>query len=322
MRIILNQMVVLFLLLVVGFIGGKVKLISAETGKFLSKIVINITSPCTILTSVLGGEVNITAGETVVFLLISFLAYFLFILFSIPVVRVLGGDKSNRGLYSYMAAFGNTAFMGFPVIIAIFGNASAFYVALFNIPFVLLTFSVGIMLISNKAASEPGVEGPAPTSGKGTAGWKFDPKILLNPMIVAAIVATAVAVSGFKAPYVVTEPVRLLGSITTPGSMLVIGATLAGVSFKEVFSEWRLYPVALIKLIIQPVLTWLIFKQFIASGMLLGVLVILSGMPTAAMAAMVAIEYGGNERIASGGVSMTTLMSGVTIPLIVYLLLR
>jgi len=55
--------------------------------------------------------------------------------------------------------------------------------------------------------------------------------------------------------------------------------------------------------------------------MMLGILVVLSGMPTAAMAAMVAIEYGGNERIASGGVSMTTLLSGVTIPLVVYLLL-
>ena len=302
MQVILSQMVVLFILLAVGFIGGKVKLISVDASKFLSKIVINITSPCTILSSVLSGEVNITTGATMVFLLISFIAHFLFILVSIPAARVLGGDKSNRGLYSYMAAFGNTAFMGFPVIIAIFGNASAFYVALFNIPFFLLTFSVGIMLISGK-------------------GGKFDPKVLVSPMIVSAIVAIVVAVSGLKAPVVITEPIRLLGNITTPGSMLVIGSTLARVSFKEVFSEWRLYPVALLKLVILPVLTWLVFKNFVSSAMLLGVIVILAGMPTAAMAAMVAIEYGGNERIASGGVSMTTLLSGATIPLVVYLLL-
>lgn len=204
MQIILNQMVVLFILLTVGFIGGKVKLISTETGKFLSKIVINITSPCTILTSVLSGEVSITASETVVFLLISFLAYFIYLLVSIPVVRVLGGDKANSGLYSYMAVFGNTAFMGYPVIAAIFGNASAFYVALFNIPFLLLTFSVGVMLISGKRG-------------------KFDPKVLLSPMIIAAIIAIIVAVSGLRVPYVVMEPIRILGNMTTPGSMLIIG---------------------------------------------------------------------------------------------------
>ena len=302
MQVILNQMIVLFILLAVGFIGGKVKLLSPDAGRILSKIIISITAPCTILTSVLSGEVNITTGETVIFLLISFLAYLLFILISIPVAKMLGGDKSNNGLYSYMAAFGNTAFMGFPVIIAIFGNAAAFYVALFNIPFILLTFSVGIILISGK-------------------GRKFDPKILISPTIISAFASIIIAITGFRAPTVITEPIRLLGNITTPGSMLVIGLTLARVSFKDVFYEWRLYIVALFKLIVMPVFIWIILKQFVANGMLLGIAVILSGMPTAAMATMVAIEYGGNERIASGGVSMTTLLSGVTIPLIVYFLL-
>ena len=302
MQVILSQMAVLFILLAVGFVGGKVKLLSVETGRFLSKIVINITAPCTILNSVLSGDVNITAGETVIFLLLSFLAYLIFILISVPSARALGGEKSNRGLYSYMAAFGNTAFMGFPVVIAIFGNASAFYVALFNIPFILLTFSLGIFLISGK-------------------GNKFNPKVLINPSIIAALAATLIAITGFRAPTVVTESVRHLGSMTTPGSMLVIGSTLAHVALKDVFSQWRLYPVTLLKLIVMPVVTWLIFKQFISSELLLGILVVLSAMPTAAMAAMVSIEYGGNERLASGGVSMTTLISGATIPLIVYLLL-
>jgi len=302
MRVILSQMAVLFILLAVGFVGGKVKLLSVETGKLLSKIVINITTPCTILNSVMGGDVNITVGETAVFLLLAFLAYLLYILISIPMARALGGDKENRGLYSYMAAFGNTAFMGFPVIIAIFGAASAFYVALFNIPFILLTFSVGIILISGK-------------------GSKFDPKVFLNPSIMAALAAALIALTGFRAPMVVAESVRHIGGMTTPGSMLVIGSTLASVSFRDVFSEWRLYPVALVKLIVMPVVAWLVFRQLVGNEVLLGIIVILSGMPAAAMSAMIAIEYGGNGRIASGGVSMTTLLSGATIPLIVYLLL-
>lgn len=302
MQVILSQMAVLFILLAVGFVGSKVKLISVEAGKTLSKIVINIASPCTILNSVLSGEVNTTAGETLGFLLISFLAYLIFLLISIPVARMLGGDKSTRGLLSYMAAFGNTTFMGFPVIKAVFGDVAVFYAALFNVPFVLLTFSVGIILISGK-------------------GNKFDPKILINPSIIAALISIPIAVTAFKAPAVITESVHLMGNMTTPGAMFVIGSTLARVSFREVFSEWRLYPITFLKLIVMPVVIWLIFKQFVAQEMLLGILVILSGMPIAAMSAMIAIEYGGNERIASGGVSLSTLLSGVTIPLIVYLLL-
>ena len=302
MQIILGQMAVLFILLAIGFGCGRIKLLNADASKYLSKIIINVSAPCTILNSVLSGDVSITAGETVKFLLISFLAYSIFLLISIPLARVYGGVKSARGLYGYMAAFGNTAFMGFPVVIAIFGASSAYYVALFNIPFLLLTFSLGIVLISGR-------------------GFKFDPKVFLNPSIIAAFIATAIAVVGIRAPVVVTEPIRLLASMTTPGSMLVIGATLAGVSFKVVFSEWRLFPAAFLKLIVMPVAVWFVFRFFVFDETLLGILVILSGMPTAAMAAMVAIEYGGNERVASGGVSLTTLLSGVTVPLIVYLLL-
>jgi len=302
MQVILSQMAVLFVLLAVGFVGGKAKLLGADAGKALSRIIINVTSPCTILASVLSGDVSTTAGETAVFLLFSFLAYLLFLLISIPSARLLGGDKATRGLFSYMAAFGNTSFMGFPVIIAVFGAPAVFYAALFNVPFVLLTFSAGIVLISGK-------------------GSGFNPKLLINPSIVAAIVSIPIAITAFRAPAVVTEPVRLLGSMTTPGAMLVIGSTLARVSFREVFSEWRLYSVALLKLIVMPVTTWLVFRHLVAKEVLLGVLVVLSAMPIAAMSAMVAIEYGGNERIASGGVSLSTLFSGVTIPLIVYLLL-
>jgi len=302
MRVILSQMAVLFILIAVGFIGGKAKLLNVDAGKILSKIIINITVPCTILSSVLSGDVNTTAGETAVFLLISFLAYLLFLLVSIPASRMLGGDKSIRGLYGYMAAFGNNLFMGLPVISAVFGDSSAFYAALFNIPFLLLTFSLGVFLISGKSN-------------------KFDLKILISPSIIAALVAIPIAVSGFSAPAIITKSFSLVGGMTTPGSMLVIGSTLASVSLKDVFSKWRLYPVTLLKLIVMPVMIWFIFRQFLSSELLLGILVILSGMPTAATTVMVAIEYGGNERIASGGVSLSTLLSGVTIPLVVYLLL-
>jgi len=302
MQVIITQLAVLFILLAAGYTAGRVKFLTPDDSKMLTKIVINITAPCTIITSVMGGELSASGGETALFMLFTFLAFLLYLVIALPASRALGGDKRNVGLYGYMAGFGNAAFMGFPVTIAIFGAASAYYVALYNIPFMILTFSVGIVLISGK-------------------GKKIGPRELLNPTIFAAILAIIMMMTGINTPTIISEVIRLTGGVTTPASMLVVGSTLAQIPLKSVFSEWRLYPMALLKLIVMPVAAWLVFRNIITNELMLGVLVILSGMPVAVLSAMIAIKYGGNEHIASSGIFITTLLSIVTIPLIVYLLL-
>jgi len=302
MQIVINQMAVLFLLLAVGFIVGKVKLLTPDGNKVLSKVVLFVALPCTILNSVFDNEIEISAGETVYFLFLSVLSFLLAFLVAIPIIRLSGGDKANHGLLSYMSVFSNCGFIGLPVVIAIFGTAAAFHVALFNIPFNLLSFTVGIMLISGK-------------------GVKFAPKQLLTPTLIVAVLAIPIALTGLRVPYIFSEAIRLTGSVTVPGAMIVIGSTLSYIPLKSVFSEWRIVLATLLRLIIIPVVTWLVLRLFIADDFILGVLVILTAMPIAAQSSMLAIEYKGNERIASSGVFLSTLLCGITVPLIVYLLL-
>jgi len=256
-------------------------------------------------------ESAITVGDTFYFLLMSLLTFLIAFSISIPIIRLLGGDKANRGLLNFMAVFSNCGFMGFPVITSIFDPPAVYYVALFNIPFNILVFSIGIYMISSKKA---------PSDGTGASSG-FDPKLLINPTLIVALLAIPIALTGIRPPMIITDVLKITGNMTAPGGMLVIGATLAYVPFKSIVSEWRIFPVTLLKLIVIPVLTWLILKQIITNDLLLGILVVISGMPTAAMASMLAIEYGGNEKAASAGVFLTTLLCGITVPLIVYLLL-
>jgi len=302
-QVILNQMAVLFLLMFVGIALGKLKVLTQESNRTLSKFILFITLPCTKLSSVFENEVSITAGDTVFFLLMSLIFFLIAFLIAVPSIRLLGGDKANRGLLSFMSVFSNSGFMGFPVVIAIFGISAAYYVALFHIPFHLLVFSVGIMMISGK-------------------GGKFDLKMLLNPPLIASLVVIPLALTGIRPPQVVTEAIRITGSITSPGAMIVTGSILAYVPLKNVLSEWRIVPATLLKLVVIPIVTWLVLRQIITNELQLGVLVVISGMPAAAMTAMLAVEYDGNERMASAGVFLSTLLCGVTVPLIVFLLLR
>jgi len=301
-QVILHQIAVLFVLIAVGFLFGKFKVLTQDGNKALSKFVLFIALPCTVLNSVFEIEADITISSTLYFMLMSLLSIVIAFAIAVPLILLLSGKKGDRGLLSFMSVFSNSGFMGFPVVIALFGSASAFYVALFNIPFNAIVFSLGIFMIAGK-------------------GGRFDPKILLNPTLITCILSVAIALTGPQIPFVITEAIRITGNITTPGAMIVIGASLAFIPLKSVFSDWRIAPVTLIKLIIVPVITWLILKQFITDEFILGVLVVIACMPTAAMSAMLALEYGGNERTASAGIFTTTLLSAISVPLIVYYLL-
>ena len=328
-QVVVSQMAVLFILIAAGYFSGKIKMISPDGVKTLSKVVINISTPSVILNSVLGGTEGITGGKTAYFILMVLLAYILFFIIALPSARALGasegsgdggyegsglraqgsgdgGDavrpRGNSGLYASMVVFGNVGFMGYPVIQAIFGDGAMYYAVLLNVIFNMLVYSTGIMLISGK-------------------GEKLKLRLIVNVNFIVSLISLVIAFTGIGVPFVFAEAIRLASGINTPCAMLVIGATLAQIPVRQVFSKWQLYPVALLKTVVVPVATWLIFRRFVAESMLLGVLVILSGMPIAAAVTMVAVEYGGNEDLASSGVFLTTLLSAATIPLTVFLLL-
>ena len=318
-QIIINQILVLFILMAVGFVISKVKVLTREGNKTLTKLVLSVTLPCTILSSVFANELEITAGGTAYFLLMSLFTISIAFIISLPVVRAMGGNKDNQGLLHFMATFGNSGFFGFPVSIAIFGISSAYYIALFSILFNVIVFSVGIIMVSCKTATDDNRANR--TTGDNRAGSGFNPKSLINPTLITALSAILIALTGFKLPYVATEAIRITGNITIPGAMIIVGSSLAFVPLKTVFSEWRVIPVTLLKLVVIPFITWLILKQIITNELLLGVLVVMSAMPVATMAPILAIEYDANEQVASAGIFLSTLLCGVTIPLVVYFLL-
>ncbi len=302
MSAIITQMAVLFIVMAIGYAAYKFKILTNESNKLISKLVINIAMPCTILNSVLSGEATATGRDAAIFMLMAVISFALFFILSAPVPQLLRADKNDRGMYRFMVVFGNVGFMGFPIIQSIFGTGAVFYVTIFNIVFSVLCFSVGIIMVSGK-------------------GEKINPILFINPTMVASILTVILFYAKLPIPSVISQSVNLIGQLTTPSAMLVIGSTLAVIPFKEVFGELRIYPLAAVKLLIVPVLTCLLLRLFITDTLILGVLTVLSAMPTASNATMLSMEYGGNEELASKGIFLTTLLSVATIPFIMYLLL-
>lgn len=304
-QVILMQMIQLFLVIGLGYFLFKVKILDVELNKRLTTLLLTVTTPALILSSVLSTTEYLPYTDILFVFLVGILVYIVLPILGWILVKFMRIPLPQQGLYIFMTVFSNIGFMGFPVMKAIFGNDAVFYTAIFNMLFNLLVFSVGTGIM-----------------GYGTGKkMKFNPKDLLSPGVVASLVALVIYMGKIQFPDVISSTVTMIGDITTPIAMLIIGSTLANIPLKEVFSELRIYPYTVIKQVIIPVLAYPILRLFIQDPLILGVTLIMISMPVANSAVLFATEYDGDVSLAAKAVFMTTLLSIVTIPFIVALFL-
>jgi transposase len=146
-------------------------------------------------------------------------------------------------------------------------------------------------------------------------------KALINPGIIAVFIGLFIFIFSIKLPYPVAKTLEMFGTMTTPLSMLIIGALIANMDFKKLFSGLALYYVTAIRLIILPLLVLIAMKILgITDTMLLGTCVTTAAMPAAANTAIFAERYNGNSALASRIVAFSTIASMITIPIILSLI--
>ncbi|WP_419724727.1 AEC family transporter [Terrisporobacter petrolearius] len=301
--VIVNQMLVLFIVMIIGYITNKKNILDVNVNKKISSLLLNITAPALILSSVVNRD---KAGDPKLVLDIAVLAIILYAILpflGIVLAKILKVPKEDQNLYQFMTIFSNVGFVGFPVIESIFGSEAVFFAAIINLVFNVFCYSYGIYLISE--------------SNK----LSFDIKTLINPGIIVSIIAIIIYITNIEVPLVIKETTSMIGGITTPLAMMLIGSSLGEIPIKEVFLEKRLYPYTFIKQIIMPIIFFLILKPFVTNELILGIIIIVSAMPVATITIMFCNEYEGNINLASKTIFITTLCSVVTIPALVYILL-
>ena len=293
------QMVVLFLILILGYIGGKTKVLTVADNKPLSKMVNCITNPCSVLHSALCVERALENGEVLKLIGITVIMYFGLILIAELTTRVLGVKPNEQGQYKFMMVFSNVGYMGIPVVRVIFGEEATFCVAIFIMVFYLFIYTYGVRQI----CSEPGQKG-------------IDWKKVICPMTISSLIAIIGYLAGIQVGGVIKDTLKTVANITTPCAMLIIGCALSSVPVKNVFSNWRLYIVALLKLLVIPVAVYLLLKPIMGASMVLGVMVVIMAMPVATIITMLSAQYDKDQTLAASSVFITTLLSVITIPLL------
>ena len=295
----LNQILVLFLLTGVGFFCRRAGILNQNSVSSLSKFLLNICIPAMIIYS-MQIPFSQSIAEKSGTLIFAALCYYV-IAFAVCFVTpyILRCKKEEYGVFRFMTMFSNSMFMGFPILSMFFGPEAIFYAAIFNIPFTLLTYSVGIWILR---------------SGEG--GISFSWKLLLNAAFLSTFVGILFFVTSFSIPDPFYGALGLLSDITTPMSLVVTGGFLASLETKAIFSNVRQYFAAGIRLLIIPAITFAVCSLFITDPLILGITVVTAGMPAAVNTVILAEEHDARPDIAAQGVFISTLLCILTIPLL------
>ena len=304
-------MIKLFLILIVGYCCQKWRVLPEGSQAALTRLVLYVTTPCMILDSVFSSE-GLPDAETILLIfLVSLACYAVAALLAAGAVRLLRIAPGKRGVYAAMMIFSNCGFIGYPVVQTIFGDDAVFYTSVFNIPYNLLIFTLGVWLMQRDCARSSG----------GDQKMKLKLSDLLSPCLVASALAIVLALTKWSAPGAICDTVGMIGNITTPVSLLVIGISIARQPLKNMLGSPRLYVLAVLRLMVIPAVIWAALRLFVADALLLGVAVVVFGMPVATMVPMLAGEHGADDTDAVRGVFLTTVLSMITIPLLVTVLM-
>ncbi|MCL1988539.1 MAG: AEC family transporter [Firmicutes bacterium] len=300
-----GSLTTLVVCMVAGYIGRKVGVLSDTINAGMSTLLVKITLPCMVFVSMMRPFSATLLLESLATLVISAIVYLSGYVFGLLLARLMGAAEDEKRVWQFALVFANVGYMGFPIIQAIYGAEGLIYTTMANVAFNMLAFSLGIYLFKRNASAD--IKTNLRT-------------ILLNPALVATYLGFIFFITGIRLPENVQDGVSLIGGMTVPLSMLLVGAILAKSKPADLVSDPRVLPVIFLRLLGIPLVTFFILRLFIPNPIMLEVIVILAAMPVAALTVIFAEQYKGNTAVASKLVALSSILCLLTIPIISLLL--
>ena len=267
----------------------------------LSAIVIDITAPALILSSVMGDELP-DRTLIVPLLGVGFLTYILLLVFGFYVPRFISRAHDEQGMIGFALMFANVGFIGYPIVASIFGHEAIFYAALLNVPNTFFIFTAGVMLIKGEYSIR-----------------RLNPKVLFGPGLMAAFVAALLVALNVRTPDLIARPITMVGNITVPASLMIIGSAMARLPLRDIIGNARVYIVSVLRLVVVPLSIYFFFRVCGVSDIINDINTVVIAMPVASFGTMFCMKYGRNPKLMTELTFVTTVGSIITIPLITLL---
>ena len=298
-------MLILLVIVIVGYVAGKLKYMGEDLDRRLSNIIIDITCPALILSSTMGG--TLPDRRLILPLLgISFLTYLLLTAVAWFLPRFITRRIEDRGPVGFALMFGNVGFIGYPIVDAIFGHQAVFYAAILNVVNTLSVFTIGVMLVNGEKQR-----------------LAFQPKVLVSsPMMAAYLAILIVALGVDNIPDIISQPITMIGNITVPGALLIIGSSMSRLSWHTMLGSRVVYSTTFFRLLVLPLFLYAIFRILGFDTLVVNINTLIIAMPVATYGTILCLRYGRDTTLITEITFISTLLSVVTIPIVAQLLMR
>lgn len=297
----LEVMVMLFTMVILGYAACKLGYMGDKFDKKLSSIVVDITCPLLVLSSVMGDEMP---DRSLILPLVGvgFLTYIILLVFGFWVPRFISKNHDDQGIIGFSLMFANVGFIGYPIVASIFGPKAVFYAALLNVPNTFFIFTAGVMLVKGEYSIR-----------------QFNPKVLLSPALIGAFIAALLVAFGVHTPEMIARPITMVGNITVPAALMIIGSSMARLPLREIIGSGKVYATSFLRLVIVPLSVYFLFRLCGVNTLINNINTVVIAMPVASFGTMFCMKYGRNPSLMTEATFITTLFSIITIPLITLL---
>lgn len=298
--LIFEQLVKMFFIMLLAFICYKIKLVDQNGNRSVSNLLLMVVNPILIITVYQGTDYD---PDMVKGLLLAFVAAFITHVLGIIISTLLFRPSSGPdcSIERFNSMYSNCGFIGIPLINSVLGSSGVFYLTAYMVVFNLFSWTHGIVLMEKKCSLKNLKEG------------------VLSPMFIATFAAVALFFLKIHIPSVVLDSMNYVADMNTPLAMMVAGFSVAQADLGKMLRNLRIYFVSFIKLILLPVLMIGVLKLMALPSEVATTVLVGAACPAATTGTMMAIRYRQNYTYSSELFAMTTVLSVITIPVVVFL---
>lgn len=296
--LIFEQLVKMFLIMLLAFCCYKIRLVDQHGNRTISNLLLLVVNPLLIL-NVYQTDYD---PDLVNGLMWAFAAAFLSHIAAVVLGTLLirGRDRADCCIERFNAVYSNCGFIGIPLLSSVLGDTGVFYLTAYMVTFTIFSWTHGVVLMENRFSLKSLKEG------------------ILSPSFLAALAALLLFFLQIRLPSVLLDSMEYVADMNTPLAMMVAGFSVAQADLPAMFRNLRMYFVCLVKLIVIPAVMLLILMVLPVSSDVATTILIATACPAAATGTMMAIRYGRNYTYSSEIFALSTLLSLVTIPAVVF----
>ena len=304
MSALLTKLALFVIVILIGMIGAKKNILKPEFNRGLTWLVINVFLTASILSSVLAMDASsLSAKEFGTIMLLLWVTYLLIYLISRVIVHVLPVNKERAPQLELLMSSVNTLFVTLPVVETIYGAKGAFIVALGCIPFNVILFTYGVARL------------------RGSTEGGFRLKDILSTPLLATLAATLVFLLRVPVPDAVKGILSSISAATVPLSMLLVGSSLGNIKLSKAIRDKSMLLLVAERFLLAPMIMYFVMKLICSDPMLRNIMVITAATPSAIIVTALSLQSGKDGEYSSEGILLTTLLSMITLPLTVYLIM-